>query len=53
MGGGRKIRRGLFEALDTAGGEQGPHLGDGDGGDVVASFQCSVFREDEEVRGNQ
>ena len=28
VGGKRKIRRGLFESVDAAGGEQGSHLGD-------------------------
>ncbi len=42
VGGKRKIRRGLFEALHAAGGEQGAHLGDGDvveGGEALGLRQ--------------
>ena len=47
------IRQVLFQALDAAGSEQGAHLGDGVVDGVVSSFQCSVFREEEEVPSDQ
>ncbi len=43
MGGKRKVRWRLFESLHAAGGEQGPHLGDGDvveGGEAFGLWQA-------------
>ena len=45
VGGKREIRRGLFDALDAAGEEQGAHLGDGDvveGGEAFGLWQALV-----------